>query len=50
MPVALLVLLVAGLGAGATHAGPLDWLVPAALRAGEFLFAIAVGVVGDVPP
>ncbi|MFY1597821.1 DUF5941 domain-containing protein [Micromonospora sp. WMMD737] len=50
VPVALLVLLVAGLGAGATHAGPLDWLVPAALRAGEFLFAIAVGVVGDVPP
>ncbi|MFG1886957.1 DUF5941 domain-containing protein [Micromonospora sp. NPDC049051] len=50
VPVALLVLLAAGLGAGATHDGPLDWLVPAALRAGEFLFAIAVGVVGDVPP
>ncbi|MEW2376674.1 DUF5941 domain-containing protein [Micromonospora sp. NPDC047812] len=50
VPVALLVLLVAGLGAGAAHAGPLDWLVPAALRAGEYLFAIAVGVVGDVPP
>ncbi|MGC4786219.1 DUF5941 domain-containing protein [Micromonospora sp. DT178] len=50
VPVALLVLLAAGLGAGAAHAGPLDWLVPAALRAGEYLFAIAVGVVGDVPP
>jgi hypothetical protein len=50
VPVALLVLLVAGLGAGAAHNGPLDWLVPAALRAGEYLFAIAVGVVGDVPP
>ncbi|MEO3776649.1 DUF5941 domain-containing protein [Micromonospora sp. B11E3] len=49
LPVALLVLLVAGLGAGAAHNGPLDWLVPAALRAGEYLFAIAVGVVGGVP-
>ncbi|MEV4462657.1 DUF5941 domain-containing protein [Micromonospora echinofusca] len=50
VPAALLVLLAAGLGAGAAHNGPLDWLVPAALRAGEYLFAIAVGVVGDVPP
>ncbi|MFG2099444.1 DUF5941 domain-containing protein [Micromonospora echinaurantiaca] len=49
LPVALLVLLVGGLGAGAAHNGPLDWLVPAALRAAEYLFAIAVGVVGDVP-
>ncbi|MEU7585705.1 DUF5941 domain-containing protein [Micromonospora sp. NPDC049230] len=49
VPVALLVLLVAGLGAGAAHNGPLDWLVPAALRAAEYLFAIAVGVVGGVP-
>ncbi|WP_344750611.1 DUF5941 domain-containing protein, partial [Micromonospora olivasterospora] len=49
LPVALLVLLLAGLGAGAAHNGPLDWLVPAALRAGEYLFAIAVGVVGGVP-
>ncbi|TDC73463.1 CDP-alcohol phosphatidyltransferase family protein [Micromonospora sp. KC606] len=49
LPVALLALLVAGLGAGAAHNGPLDWLVPAALRAGEFLFAIAVGVVGGAP-
>ncbi|MER7888609.1 DUF5941 domain-containing protein [Micromonospora sp. NPDC094482] len=50
LPVALLVLLVGGLGARAAHNGPLDWLVPAALRAGEYLFAITVGVVGDVPP
>ncbi|MFG1761431.1 DUF5941 domain-containing protein [Micromonospora echinofusca] len=50
VPAALLVLLAAGLGAGAAHNGPLDWLVPAALRAGEYLFAIAVGVVGGVPP
>ncbi|WP_442930192.1 DUF5941 domain-containing protein [Micromonospora sp. LH3U1] len=49
VPVALLVLLVGGLGAGAAHNGPLDWLVPAALRAAEFLFAIAVGVVGGAP-
>ncbi|MEU4474419.1 DUF5941 domain-containing protein [Micromonospora sp. NPDC023888] len=49
VPVALLVLLVGGLGAGAAHNGPLDWLVPAALRAAEYLFAIAVGVVGDAP-
>ena len=50
VPLALLVLLVAGLGARAAHDGPLDWLVPAALRAAEYLFAIAVGVVGGVPP
>ncbi|MEH1098108.1 DUF5941 domain-containing protein [Micromonospora sp. CPCC 205561] len=50
VPVALVVLLAGGLGAGTAHTGPLDWLVPAALRAGEFLFAVAVGVVGDVPP
>lgn len=49
VPVALLVLLVGGLGAGAAHNGPLDWLVPAALRAAEYLFAIAVGVVGGAP-
>ncbi|MEU4399963.1 DUF5941 domain-containing protein [Micromonospora orduensis] len=49
VPVALLVLLAGGLGAGAAHNGPLDWLVPAALRAAEYLFAIAVGVVGDAP-
>jgi phosphatidylglycerophosphate synthase len=47
---ALLVLLGAGLAAGVAHRGPLDWLVPAALRAAEYLFAIAVGVLGDVPP
>nr|WP_245675627.1 DUF5941 domain-containing protein [Micromonospora halophytica] len=49
LPVALLVLLAGGLGAGAAHNGPLDWLVPAALRAGEYLFAITVGVVGGAP-
>ncbi|WP_410810163.1 DUF5941 domain-containing protein [Micromonospora sp. 067-2] len=49
VPVALLVLLVGGLGSGAAHNGPLDWLVPAALRAAEYLFAIAAGVVGGAP-
>ncbi|MEU2611891.1 DUF5941 domain-containing protein [Micromonospora sp. NPDC007271] len=45
----LLVLLLGGLGARAPHTGALDWLVPAALRAGEYLFAIAVGVAGRAP-
>ncbi|TDC29767.1 DUF5941 domain-containing protein, partial [Micromonospora sp. KC213] len=49
LPVAVLVLLAGGLGAGAAHNGPLDWLVPAALRAGEYLLAITVGVVGGAP-
>ncbi|QGN45721.1 DUF5941 domain-containing protein [Micromonospora sp. WMMD558] len=46
---ALLGLLLAAQGARARHGGALDWLVPAALRAAEYLFAIAVGVVGGVP-
>ncbi|MEU8259241.1 DUF5941 domain-containing protein [Micromonospora sp. NPDC048999] len=46
---AVLVLLVATGGARASHTGPLDWLVPAALRAGEYLFAIAAGVAGRAP-
>ncbi|PMR58143.1 CDP-alcohol phosphatidyltransferase [Verrucosispora sp. ts21] len=46
---ALVGLLLAAGGAGAAHNGPLDWLVPAALRAGEYLFAIAVGVIGQAP-
>ncbi|WKU02114.1 DUF5941 domain-containing protein [Micromonospora soli] len=49
VPVGLLVLLGGALGARAAHDGPLDWLVPAALRAGEYLFAIAVGVAGRAP-
>ncbi|MFG3600313.1 DUF5941 domain-containing protein [Micromonospora chersina] len=48
--VALAALLGAAQGARAAHDGPLDWLVPAALRAGEYLFAIAVGVAGRVSP
>ncbi|MFG2166031.1 DUF5941 domain-containing protein [Micromonospora chersina] len=47
---ALVALLSGAHGARAAHDGPLDWLVPAALRAGEYLFAIAVGVAGRVSP
>nr|WP_244167618.1 DUF5941 domain-containing protein [Micromonospora chaiyaphumensis] len=47
---AFVVLLGGAHGARAAHDGPLDWLVPAALRAGEYLFAIAVGVAGRVSP
>ncbi|MEU9824706.1 DUF5941 domain-containing protein [Micromonospora chersina] len=47
---ALVLLLSGAQGARAAHDGPLDWLVPAALRAGEYLFAIAVGVAGRVSP
>ncbi|MEU4477160.1 DUF5941 domain-containing protein [Micromonospora sp. NPDC023966] len=46
----LVVLLGGAQGARAAHGGPLGWLVPAALRAGEYLFAIAVGVAGRVSP
>ncbi|NLU79809.1 CDP-alcohol phosphatidyltransferase family protein [Micromonospora sp. HNM0581] len=49
VPVALVVLLLGAAGARAAHNGPLDWLVPAALRAAEFLFAIAVGLIGGAP-
>ncbi|MFV2103924.1 DUF5941 domain-containing protein [Micromonospora sp. LOL_024] len=49
VPLGLVGLLVAAAGAGAAHNGPLDWLVPAALRAAELLFAIAVGVIGGAP-
>ena len=42
--------LVGGLAARARHVGALDWLVPAALRAAEYLMVVAVGLVGAVPP
>jgi hypothetical protein len=45
-----LVALAAGLPAARPHRAPLDWLVPAALRATEYLFVAAVGRLGDVPP
>ncbi|MEJ3749898.1 DUF5941 domain-containing protein [Actinomycetes bacterium KLBMP 9797] len=49
VPIAVALVLVAGLPAAAPHEGALDWLVPAALRAVEFLFVIAVGAAFDVP-
>jgi phosphatidylglycerophosphate synthase len=47
--VAALVVLTAGLPAPARHDGALDWLVPAALRAAEYLMIVAVGLIGEVP-
>ncbi|WP_420800506.1 DUF5941 domain-containing protein [Micromonospora chalcea] len=46
---ALVLLLGAAQASRAPHDGSLDWLVPAALRAAEYLFAIAVGVAGRAP-
>jgi phosphatidylglycerophosphate synthase len=47
---AVLVVLLAGAAcAGAPHVGASDWLVPAVLRAAEYLFVIAVGVWWRVP-
>lgn len=46
---AAVVVLTAGLSARAGHAGALDWLVPAALHAAEYLFVIGVGIAGDAP-
>ncbi|MET8147304.1 CDP-alcohol phosphatidyltransferase family protein [Actinoplanes sp. NPDC049668] len=40
----------AGLPARARHDGPLDWLIPAGLRAAEYLVVVAVGLFGSVPP
>ena len=47
--VTALLILAAGLPARARHGGPLDWLVPAALRAAEYLYVVAVGWAGSVP-
>jgi hypothetical protein len=46
---ALVPALVATVGAAAPHTGSLDWLVPAALRATEYLCVIAIGVCAGVP-
>jgi phosphatidylglycerophosphate synthase len=48
--VAALFALAAGLPAARRHTAPLDWLVPAALRATEYLLVAGVGRLGDVPP
>lgn len=42
--------LAAGLAARSRHDGPLDWLVPAGLRAAEYLLVVAVGLICAVPP
>ncbi|MEU4559311.1 DUF5941 domain-containing protein [Actinoplanes sp. NPDC023936] len=39
-----------GFPARTRHGGALDWLVPAALRAAEYLIVVAVGLYGSVPP
>ncbi|MEV4344317.1 DUF5941 domain-containing protein [Actinoplanes sp. NPDC049596] len=49
LAVAAVLVLSAGLPARARHGGPLDWLIPAALRAAEYLMVVAAGIVGDVP-
>src|SRR5262249_10539940 len=43
-----LLVLAAGLPARARHGGALDWLVPAALRAAAYLYAVAVGWAASV--
>ncbi len=48
-PVLGLLALIAALGGNAPHDGPLDWLVPAALRAVEITFYLAAGVYAGVP-
>ncbi|GAB1689055.1 hypothetical protein KRM28CT15_08580 [Krasilnikovia sp. M28-CT-15] len=48
LAVAAVLVLGAGLAARAPHDGPLDWLVPAALRAAEYLTVVAVSLVGGV--
>jgi len=45
----LAVVVLAASPSAAPHAGALDWLVPAALRAAEYLFVLAVGVIYAVP-
>jgi hypothetical protein len=47
--VVTLLVLGAGLAARARHGGPLDWLIPAGLRAAEYLMVVAVGLICTVP-
>jgi phosphatidylglycerophosphate synthase len=50
LAVAAILVLGAGGAARAAHGGPLDWLVPAAFRAAEYLLVVAVGLIGGTPP
>ncbi|MFI7539773.1 DUF5941 domain-containing protein [Actinoplanes sp. NPDC049599] len=47
---AAVLVLGAGLAARSRHNGPLDWLIPAGLRAAEYLMVVAVGLICAVPP
>lgn len=49
LAVGLAVLLLAGLPSRGGHTGALDWLVPAALRAAEYLFVVGVSIAYEVP-
>ncbi|WP_232234555.1 DUF5941 domain-containing protein [Actinoplanes sp. N902-109] len=48
--VVTVLVLAAGAAARSSHGGPLDWLVPAGLRAAEYLMAVVVAMICDVPP
>lgn len=43
-------MLLAALGSWHAHDGPHDWLAPALLQAGEYVFLAALGFVARVPP
>jgi hypothetical protein len=43
-------MLLAALGSWHPHDGRRDWLVPPLLQAGEYVFLLALGVAGRVPP
>jgi hypothetical protein len=43
-------MLLTALGCWHSHDGPRDWLVPALLQAGEYIFLAALGFAGRVPP
>ncbi|HEX8628664.1 MAG TPA: DUF5941 domain-containing protein [Catenuloplanes sp.] len=47
--IATVLVLAGGLPARSPHTGALDWLVPAALRAAEYLFVVGVGLRFGVP-
>jgi hypothetical protein len=49
IPIGAAVVLLAGSPSRAAHAGALDWLVPAALRAAEYLFVVGLGTACGVP-
>jgi phosphatidylglycerophosphate synthase len=46
---AVVVVVLAALPSAAAHSGALDWLVPAALRAAEYLFVVGAATAAGVP-